>query len=438
MRVVLISTYELGRQPFGLASPAAWMRSRGHEVTCVDLSVSLLPSRAVREAGFIAFYLPMHTATRLAAPVIRKVHEANPAARLAAYGLYAPLNERYLRSLGVEVIVGGEFEGELASAVEGASPQVVSLDRLRFKAPDRAGLPKLDRYAHVHRNGFKIKVGSTEATRGCKHLCRHCPVVPVYQGVFRVVQPDVVLSDIEQQVASGAGHITFGDPDFFNGPAHSRRIVTELHERWPDVTYDVTIKVQHLLAHRGLLPLLKRTGCLWVTSAVESTEDAVLERLEKNHTRADFLEALRLMRAQDLLLCPTFVPFTPWTTLEGYRDLLRLLVQEELVDTVAPVQLALRLLIPAGSRLLELGDLQPRLEVFDESALLHRWHHHDARVDALAERLFQLVVREQKAGTPRRPLFARIWAESHGDKPPEDFDLMPRATIPYLDEPWYC
>jgi radical SAM superfamily enzyme YgiQ (UPF0313 family) len=438
MQVVLISTYELGRQPFGLASPAAWLRARGHQVTCVDLSVSVLPSRPVCEAEFIAFYLPMHTATRLAAPLILKVRESNSTARLAAYGLYAPLNEAYLRSLGVQVIVGGEFESELASAMEGGAPKLVSLDRLRFVTPDRAGLPKLDRYAHLHRNGGRVAVGYTEASRGCKHLCRHCPVVPVYQGIFRVVQPEVVLADIRQQVAQGAGHITFGDPDFFNGPAHARKIVTALHEQWPELTYDVTVKVEHLLAHRDLLPVLKLTGCLWVTSAVESTEDPVLLNLDKRHTRADFLAALRVMREAGLLLSPTFVPFTPWTTLEGYRDLLHVLVQQDLVDTVAPIQLALRLLIPANSRLLELGELRNSLEPFVDSALLHRWHHPDSRVDALADRIFRIVAAGQKAGTPRRPLFARIWAESHDDKPLENFDLMPRATVPYLDEPWYC
>src|SRR5450759_4918120 len=110
MKVVLISTYELGRQPFGLASPAAWLRARGHEVSCADVSVSPLPSDAVRDAGLVAFYLPMHTATRLAGRGIEKVRSLNPATHLAGYGLYAPLNEEYLHSLGVRTIIGGEFE----------------------------------------------------------------------------------------------------------------------------------------------------------------------------------------------------------------------------------------------------------------------------------------------------------------------------------------
>ena len=63
MRVALISTYELGRQPFGVASPAAWLARSGHQVLCVDTSRQPLPLEAVADAGLVAFYMPMHTAT---------------------------------------------------------------------------------------------------------------------------------------------------------------------------------------------------------------------------------------------------------------------------------------------------------------------------------------------------------------------------------------
>src|SRR5262249_49185832 len=151
----------------------------------------------------------------------------------------------------------------------------VSLTRQQFLVPDRTGLPPLSSYAQLVVNGATRRVGYTEASRGCKHWCRHCPVVPVYRGAFRIVQAAVVLADIRRQIAGGAEHITFGDPDFFNGPGHAVRIVEALHQEWPWLTYDVTIKIEHLLRHRNLLPVLKTTGCLFVTSAVESLDDPV-------------------------------------------------------------------------------------------------------------------------------------------------------------------
>src|ERR1700733_13250130 len=119
MRIVLISTYDLGRQPFGLASPAAWLRAEGHEVATADLSRESLPVDAVRRADWIAFHLPMHTATRMAVPQIGIVRALNPAARIVCYGLYAPVNEEMLRMLGVVHVVGGEFEGGLADLIAG-------------------------------------------------------------------------------------------------------------------------------------------------------------------------------------------------------------------------------------------------------------------------------------------------------------------------------
>ncbi len=445
MKVVLISTYEMGRQPFGLASPAAWLRAAGHEVVCVDVSVSRLPAGAVCDAGLVAFYLPMHTATRLAGPVIARVRELNGRAQLAAYGLYAPLNREHLQSMGVATIIGGEFEAALAGLAdalaagrETSGESVVPLERLLFVIPDRAGLPNLSRYAKLSTEDGDRTVGYTEASRGCKHVCRHCPVVPVYGGVFRVVQPDVVLADVRAQVAGGAQHITFGDPDFFNGPTHGVRIVQALHREFPDVTYDVTIKVEHLRKHASLLPVLRDTGCLFVTSAVESVDDIVLAKLDKGHTRRDFYEAVGLCRSLGLLMNPTFIAFMPWTTRAGYVELLKVIRELDLIDQVTSVQLGLRLLITAGSRLLELDEIRGLVDEFDQGALAWNWKHGDPAMDELARAVLFQVARAQKAGRSRREIFGDVWRMATDEPLPDGTGLLPRAAVPYLNEPWYC
>jgi radical SAM superfamily enzyme YgiQ (UPF0313 family) len=452
MRALLLSTYELGRQPFGLASPAAWLRREGWDVECVDTSRQPLQPAAVEAADLIGIHLPMHTATRLAGPLIRKARQLNSPARVCAYGLYAPLNEPWLRSLGVDDVLGGEFEADLAAIaremakleegpVRTAGPLGPgnTLPRLHFLVPDRSALPPLTRYATLHAaDGARKVVGSTEASRGCKHLCRHCPVVPVYQGQFRIVQSDVVLRDIAAQVASGAEHITFGDPDFFNGPAHAMRIAEMLHAAHPSVSFDVTIKVEHLVRHRDLLRRLAECGCAFVTSAVESLDDRVLRLLDKGHTRADFIEAVDICREAGITLVPTFVAFHPWLTLEDYSELLDTIASLGLVDHVAPIQLAIRLLVPAGSRLLELAELRPYLAPFDAATLSHPWAHADPRVDALHREVTALVGTE--LASSRRAVFgeiAKLARQRAGLAPPQPY-AAGAVAVPYLNEPWYC
>jgi radical SAM superfamily enzyme YgiQ (UPF0313 family) len=438
LRIVLLSTYDMGRQPFGLASPAAWLRGAGHHVTCADLAVATLPTLEVREAELIALYVPMHTATRLAGKVLRTLRTLNPRAHLCCFGLYAPLNEEYLRECGAQTVIGGEFEAALVSLADsGNAPRGVVLDRLLFVTPDRAGLPVLQRYPKLVNGDVKRIAGYTEASRGCKHMCRHCPVVPIYGGVFRVVPVEVVLEDVRRQVAAGAEHLTFGDPDFFNGPAHAKRIVEAIHTEFPQLTYDVTIKIEHLLKHANHLAVLKRTGCVFVTSAVESIDDDVLAKLDKGHTRHDFTEAARLMRANELPLAPTFIPFTPWTSLDGYRELLVTIAQLDLIDAVAPVQLALRLLITSGSRLLELEEIQRLIGGFDTTALAYPWRHPNNEVDAAAQEVMQIVRRDARARIPRRTTFRHIWEHVHS-RPLHDDVLLPRTVIPYMEEPWFC
>ena len=455
--VVLISTYEMGRQSFGVASPAAWLEAAGASVTCMDLAIERLDEQAVAQADLIAFYVPMHMASRLAASVAERIRVINPRAHLCFYGLYAPMNEEFFRELGAGTILGGELEEGLVSLYHSlaqldgarrADPQpepTVSLARQDFLVPKREGLPALDRYARlIVGAGRERVVGYTEATRGCKHLCRHCPIPPVYGGRFRVVPRDVVLEDIRRQVAAGAEHITFGDPDFFNGPGHALPLVEALHDEFPHLTYDVTIKIEHLVKQAKYLPTLKRTGCLFVTSAVESVDDKILERFDKRHTREDVIEVVRHCREVGLHFSPTFVTFSPWTTPRGYLDLLQTILDLDLIYSVAPIQYAIRLLIPAGSKLLELAEVQALVEEFDPAALYYPWKHPDPAVDRLYEDVLAIVA--TKAAEQSRPAtFASVWdlaQAAHGAQVRSALhrdDVAPhRATVPHLNEPWYC
>jgi len=450
-QVVLINPYELGRQSFALAEASAWLKRAGCAVHCLDLALQKLEPAVLATADAVAIYLGMHTATRIAMEALPRIRQLAPKAQLAAFGLYAPMNADLLRDLGVGAIFGGESEPDLVDWVNalragnGATVRqttIVRRDKIEFLAPDRSDLPQLERYAHlVLPDGTTRVAGFVDSTRGCKHVCRHCPVVPVYEGKFRVVPLDIVLSDIAQQVAAGARHISFGDHDFFNGPTHALNVVRALHERWPELSYDATIKIQHLIDHAELLPELKRTGCLFIISAVESVDDRVLGDLAKNHSRADFYRAVDLVRAAGIALAPTWVAFHPWTTLEAYLDLLKCLVELQLVQAVPPVQLSIRLLVPAGSKLLELPGFDALIGPFDAKLLGYPWSKPDARVDTLQAEIMRYVMQAEKANAPRREIFATIWRMAHaalGLAAPALNGSELGAAVPHMSEPWYC
>jgi radical SAM superfamily enzyme YgiQ (UPF0313 family) len=455
MNVLLISTYELGRQSFSVASAAAMLKREGATVSTQDLAIERLDADLVATAEIVCFSVPMHTATRIAVRLAERVKSLNPDAHLCFFGLYAPVNEALLRRIGAGTVLGGEFESGMVSMYRRLTKErpnakqsepVISLERQEFLVPDRSGLPPLGKYATLTLPDGSVKtVGYTEATRGCKHLCRHCPVVPVYGGTFRAVPRDIVLQDIEQQVRAGTQHITFGDPDFFNGPGHALRIVEAMHEAWPHLTYDATIKIEHLVRRLDLIPRLRDTGCILVTSAVEAVDDAILEILDKQHTRAEFELVVQTFRKHGLALNPTFVTFTPWTSLCRYRELLEVIAELELVESVTPIQYAIRLLIPYGSRLLELPETRRFIGDFDPVALVYPWTHPDPAMDRLHETVLAIVERAQGLGESRRQIFDRIWnatQEAMGEQvpPPRTFlqNGFGMPSVPALSEPWYC
>ncbi|MDP8962347.1 MAG: radical SAM protein, partial [Actinomycetota bacterium] len=295
-------------------------------------------------------------------------------------------------------------------------------------------------YARLAVDGEHHLVGYVEATQGCLHECRHCPVPTVYGGRFQAVRRELVLADVAQLVAMGARHISFGDPDFLNGPTHSLRLVRELHERWPWLTFDCTAKVDHILDHAELWQTFAGCGCLFVISAFETTNDAILARLDKGHTAAQAAQAVRLLRTHGIEIRPSWLPFTPWTTLEDVADLLAFVIEHDLIGNVDPVQYTIRLLLPQGSLLVDHPDLQPHLGPYDPEGLSYSWTAADPAVDRLQRELAEIVAAGVEEGASIEGIFldvsARVAASSRSARPLHSPGFV--VQRPRLTEPWFC
>ena len=470
MRLLLVSTYELGHQPLHLAAPAAALRSAGHEVRTLDTSVEPWTREPVDWADAVAFSVPMHTAMRLALRAAAAVRAARPELPLCLYGLYATVSRDV--TLGPDGLadhaIAGEYEQELiawADTLDGSLPRstahiaverdsepsnaVIDLGRNRpAGVPARGSLPPLERYAHLAIGGEERPVGYVEASHGCLHRCGHCPIPVVYDGRIRIVPEDVVLADIEGLVAAGARHITFGDPDFLNGPQHSRRIVAALHGRWPELTFDCTVKVEHILRHPDIWPEFAAAGCLFVVSAFETVNDETLDRLDKGHTTADAAAAVELLRSHGIEIRPSFLPFTPWTTLDEVADIVDFVAAFDLVPNVDPVQFTIRLLVPQGSLLETVLAAEGRLGSYDGERLTWTWAAADSAVDELQVRLAAIVEGAQTAGEPIEQIYGRVRAAVHSaaGRHPNGAAAAPVLSYatstsegrPRLTEPWFC
>ena len=447
--ILLVSCYELGHQPAGLAFPMAFLERSGFAPSALDLAVEALDEAAVRRARLVAISVPMHTALRIGVHAAERVRAINPAATICCFGLYASLNRDYLLERCADAVLGGESEEQLVGLATGlergerpASPPP-HVARLAFPVPSRAGLPALARYAAFERNGERRVAGAVEASRGCLHECLHCPIPPVYGGRFFVVPPEVVLEDVRRQVAAGARHITFTDPDFLNGPRHAVRIAEAAHAEFPDLSFDFTAKIEHLLRHRDLLPGLAAAGCAFVVSAVESLSEEVLRNLDKGHTGEDVQAALDLTRSAGIALRPSLLPFTPWTTLADYVALTEWVVREGLADSVDPVQWAIRLLIPPGSALLARPEIQPFLGPLDRENFAFTWTHPDVAMERLHRDVSRIVHQANHTAQRAADTFDRVRAAAYqasglGPAEASATHAERRPVAPRLTEPWFC
>jgi len=457
--ILLISCYELGHQPFHLASLSAMLQQADYSPVCIDTAVEPLTSRAIRRARFVAISVPMHTALRLGELIARRVRQLNPNAHICFYGLYALLNADHLLQEAIDSAIGGEYEIpllKLLQALEHDEPLKIPgvhtkaarsgpwVQRTPFIIPERRQLPSLTSYAHLQWNEELRTTGYTETTRGCKHTCLHCPVTPIYHGRFFAVPKEIVLADIRAQVEQGARHITFGDPDFWNGPTHAMRIIQKMHQEFPDLTFDATIKIEHLLKHRHLLPEMNACGCLFIVSAVESLNNTVLQRLDKGHTASDVSTAFILTEQAEISLRPSLLPFTPWETLDSYIELLNFFEEGHYIEHIDPVHLSIRLLIPPGSALLETSQSHEWVGELDAASYTYRWQHPDPRMDELQQNVAALAESVENSSVDPLETFFQVKAlalTANG----QNFSVTDalqhygkHKVLPHLTESWFC
>jgi radical SAM superfamily enzyme YgiQ (UPF0313 family) len=463
MRVLLLATYELGHQPLGIAGPAAALESVGHETLGVDLSMSDLPVDALDWAEAAAISIPMHTATRLGLEAIAAVRRSRPDLPVAWHGLYAPVLSGNELVQPTDLLVAGEAIPALLAWLDSLSHGAASngfgvksndavvrieLGPSRSAAasllPLRRDLPALDGYARLKLGETEILTGSVATTTGCNHRCRHCPVASIYHGRSRLVEASAVLDDVAQVVEAGAGHVSFADPDFLNRPRHALDVARRLHAEFPEVSFDATVKVEHIVRHRQLWPELASSGLLFVVSAFESVDDRVLACLDKGHSAADEAVALALVRAAGIELRPSWLPFTPWTTLETVATLLEFVAEQDLVWSTDPVQYSIRLLLPNGSLLLDEPDetlARSLRAVVDGST---QWVAFAEGVDDLQA----AIAGRAEAAEDESPdvTFAAIWdlarqagAPLAGSPPHAGVDpWLPGPERPRLTESWFC
>lgn len=461
--ILLISCYELGHQPLAIASAVGFLERAGYSAGVLDLSVTSFDEERIAGASFIGVSVPMHTALRLGVYAAERIRKVNPTCHLCFFGLYASLNSDYLLEHYADSTIGGEFEEPLLSLIAALSrpenqhhtrtfdidgvsfrgrTKPPYLKRLAFAPPVYRGFPKLRHYAQLAQNGSHRLAGYVEASRGCLHRCLHCPITPVYDGRFFVVPEAVVLESIRGLLNDGATHITFGDPDFLNGPGHSLRIVRAMHAEFPNLTFDFTAKVEHLLKHRALLPEFTEAGCLFVISAFESLSDVVLANLDKDHSREDIHELLEIFRKIGMTLRPTWVPFTPWTTLDDYINLLECISAEKLIHNIDPVQYSIRLLVPPGSALLTHVGMEPFLGPLDQASFTYRWTQLDPRMDELQERVSGAVEQMTQSQETTLAIFERVRELAYAARGETALPLSPNLVLqtdsPRLTESWFC
>lgn len=402
--VLLASTFEGGYQPLTLASAATPLVEAGFPVSVLDTYVTGVETRLLQSADLIAISLPIFDSVQSGLELARQARASNPTAHITFFGQHATIHayrlvgkycdsciagEWELPLVGLARKVGGDESAELPGVVSatpggGADKPKHFISRTGMRVPSRQLLPPLTKYPQAQINklcGGPQVVGSTEITRGCHHRCLYCSVFAAYDGKVVMVPEPVILADVQNLVDGGMTHLTFIDAEFINARHYGIRILRQLHERFPDLTCDITTRVDHIVENKDTIREMAGLGVRVITSALEFPSQRVLDALDKEVTVEQIEEAVRFLREAGIKLNPTFIMFNPWVGLEDLVRFHEFCARTGLDELIDPIQYETRLYLYKGSPLLQLPAVRA-LEL-TEHEFHYEWKHPDPRVDEL-------------------------------------------------------
>lgn len=406
MSVVVISIFEGGYQPINALSAYTALEQAGLPAVLHDIYVDGFDANdvAAKSDGIYAIAVPLFDSLSSAPDVVRQIREADPQAKIIFFGQYATINARHLAGQHCDFVINGEWEQPLVNLVRHLSGEPAEelfgvvdgeaaewgligrpyRSRGHFVVPNRKAAPPLSKYPQPHLNkllGYDVTVGGLESTRGCHHKCTYCSVYAAYDGKVILSDSDIVVQDVRNMVEMGMDHLTFIDADFFNAKKHPMRILRQLHEEFPHLTYDFTTRVDHILENREAITEMADLGVKVITSALEFPNQRVLNEVYKEMDVPMIEAAIQHVRASGITINPTFIMFNPWVDLEDLALFEDWVDRNDLAELIDPVQYETRLHLYEGSPLLKNDSIQALNKTRKE--FHYEWEHPDPRVDEL-------------------------------------------------------
>ena len=428
MKILLTSFYDLGKQPKIIAEIVDKYKAENIQFDIVDFSIDN-PEINIDQYDVLGIYAPMHTATVLSIEFLK--NKSLPK-KVFTFGLYGSVLEDFNSSIKH---ISNIENGELDSFLDINKNKLFSL---KNNIPNRDILPDISNYAHLVNGSSNLIAGSVETTYGCKHSCTHCPIPISFNGNFKTYSLEKILFDVENQVNSGAMHISFNDPDFFNGPIHALKILENLNSKFPEVTYDSTIKVEHIIKYEKYFKELSSLNMIFVISAFETTNDEVLTILEKNHSSVDLANAIEISQTNNIDIRPTWMPFSPWTNQNDLIDIIKLIENYKLRETVDPIQLTIKLLIPKNSLILQRSEIKVYLKDYDKNSLSYMWDYKDEKVNKLQVSLFNYLLDTPDLDEHSQYLgMVKIIENMTQSNLISDLNYSYK-NVPKLSETWFC
>ncbi len=281
--------------PHTLAVAAASLRDAGHQVQAFDGVVEeRVPD--LRQQDVVGVFVSYASLDSDVAFIIA-LRQQTPARMIAFGPAMQFVGEQVLVQAPVDAVLVGEAEGFLVAALAylagerfPSGPRKLSPSAVGQTGYDEQGLMQnldalpIPAWDLLPWTAYPLL--TVLSSRGCPDGCAYCPYAAAQGHRFRARSVESVLRELEYlHRRFRPSRLIFRDPVFAHDRERVVRICHEILKRGLSLQWECESRPAHFDAE--LLRLMKRAGCQWVKTGLETTDEALLVRMRRAASLAE-------------------------------------------------------------------------------------------------------------------------------------------------------
>lgn len=325
----------------GVASIAAYAKTKGYEVDLVDMRTldswehfkNIITLKNSDVIGISVSYLDYRSALK-AFEIIKTL---NPKIVTVAGGIFTSMfPEELLKQDNINYVITGEGEITFTNLLDALKKGEPFPRMSKGIAPDLDSLPFIDRELFDYKGELNCSFAPRHslphitmiAGRGCPYNCSYCQPAErtVFGGHFRIRSVENVIQELKDLKSRyDFGSITWWDDTFTVSPVWIKKFCDAYEKEGFNAEMAACSRADIICRNEEVIKRLAEIGLNWFVIGFESGNQRILNLLQKGTTVEQNYKAAQICKKYKIKICATFMMGLPTETKEEVMDTIKMM-----------------------------------------------------------------------------------------------------------------